>query len=340
MYINRRTFTAQLSSLMPALLLDWKSPASSFPITSLSFGLIADPHKDLMPDADLRLETFMKQVEEKKPDFILQLGDFCFPKNENKGFLNIWNTFSGPSYHVLGNHDMDVSSKRQTMDYWGMEMPFYSFDKGGFHFIVLDANFMCKDGKYIDYDKANFYVDDQFRTFVHPDQLEWLKADLDSTQYPSLIFSHQSLFNYKWGIKNRLEIQKIMEAANLKAGWNKVVACFNGHDHIDFCHQLNGIHYIEINSMSYQWLGSAYENKSRYPKAFYDQYPNLGKQAPYKEPLFCFVTISSQGELSIEGTHTSWMAPSPADLGKYPNPLGSRYSTLISDRKLQFTHRP
>ncbi|HAA77829.1 TPA: hypothetical protein DCE37_22205, partial [Candidatus Latescibacteria bacterium] len=63
------------------------------PSAKVRFGIVSDVHKDVMQEA--------------KPDFILQLGDFCTPIPQNLEFLTIWNRFSGPRYHVIGNHDMD-----------------------------------------------------------------------------------------------------------------------------------------------------------------------------------------------------------------------------------------
>ena len=85
----------------------------------------------------------------------------------------IWEKFKGPKYHVLGNHDMDRHSKEAMLDFWGMPKTYYSFDEDQIHFIVLDANFLYQDGKFTDYDKANFYVDSQLRTFINSEQIEW-----------------------------------------------------------------------------------------------------------------------------------------------------------------------
>ena len=98
--------------------------------STVHFGIIADVHKDIMHDADERLNTFISEMNSKKVDFIIQLGDFCRPYSYNDGFLNIWNSFEGPVFHVLGNHDMDGGfSRSQTMAYWGMPKKYYAFDQ-------------------------------------------------------------------------------------------------------------------------------------------------------------------------------------------------------------------
>lgn len=263
----------------------------AFSEEQISFGLIADPHKDLLHDVNDRMEKFITASKETSTDFNIQLGDFCFPKKGNKDFMRIWNTYKGPKYHVLGNHDMDVSSKEESMDFWEMPAKYYSFDIKGFHFLVLDANYINRDGTYTDYHKSNFYIDSSLRTWVNPAQLEWLKDDLAKTKKPTIVFSHQSLVHDLWGVKNRTLIQRIFEKSNA-AGTAQVIACFNGHNHIDTYRKINGIYYIDINSMSYQWLGAKYQASDRYKKEIYDQYPHLTKMAPYEDSLFALVSIS------------------------------------------------
>ena len=71
------------------------------------FGICADVHKDVMHDADQRLQAFVGEMNESDVDFIVELGDFSQPQDYNSSFLNVWNSYEGPSFHVLGNHDMD-----------------------------------------------------------------------------------------------------------------------------------------------------------------------------------------------------------------------------------------
>ncbi len=302
-----------------------------------TFGLMADPHADLIPDKNERLSKFISTAIEKEVDFIIQLGDFCFPINKNLDFLNIWNQFRGDKYHVLGNHDMDVSNKAVIMNFLEMPSNYYSFDSNGFHFVVLDANYIYSDHTYKDYDTANFYIDNALRTYVNPPQLEWLKGDLEKTDKPTLVFSHQSLLNALWGIKNRLEIREILEKENQRVGARKVIACFNGHDHIDFHKRINDIHYVEVNSMSYQWLGEQYSNKTRYSMELYDQYQSLDKLAPYKDALYMIITVDPQkGFIEMEGLKSEWIVPSPADLGVPLQVQGNRYTPEIRDRQIEF----
>ena len=335
--MKRRKFINQLglgtaASLAPTTLLSFTLSIPNDKTTkNLTFGIVTDVHKDLMPDADKRLEAFIHKAQERNVDFIIQMGDFCFAETKNKDFLKIWEQFKGPKYHILGNHDMDKNSKQEMLDFWGMPKTYYSHDFGGYHFIILDANFIYQDGKFIDYKKANFYIEDSVRTYIDNEQIEWFKADLETTKLPTVVFSHQSLWHYQWGVKNRLTLQKIMEAQK-----EKVICCLNGHNHIDYHHHQNGIDYVEINSMSYQWMSDKYSSKERFSKKLYKEYGNLPHIAGYKNPLYAFATLNSKGTMTIEGVKSEWMSPSPYEMGMPKGIDGMVYSAEISDYKFNF----
>ncbi len=332
---DRRTFLQKSGKGLallacPSTLLSFQSEKILPLKKAWTFGIVADVHHGMIPDTEARLATFMEEAMSREVDFIIQLGDFCMANSKSDTFLQLWNQFKGPKYHVLGNHDMDLHSKTAAMDYWEMPYNYYSFDRNGIHFIVLDANFLYQAGKYIDYNKSNFYVDDAYRTFITDEQIEWLDAELAATSSPTIIFSHQSLWHYQWGVKNRLAVQQKLEKHK-----EKIICCFNGHNHIDYHHIQNGIHYLEINSMSYQWLGEKYQAK-RYDESVHEQYKWLAHTAPYQDPLYAFATLSPKGKLKIEGVRSQWLAPSPHEIGLPKQVMGNEYSPVISDYEIKF----
>ena len=224
--INRRTALKQFSFAGASTILStwpaWPDNLNSKK-KSLRFGIIADVHKDIMHDADERLEVFIKHMAEAKVDFIVQMGDFCVPKEANQPFLDIWNSFKGERFHVLGNHDTDGGYQRdETVRWWKMPARYYSFNHSGVHFIVLDGNDRPQDHT------------SGYPRFIADDQLEWLRHDLASAQQPTIVLVHQSLERpNKGGVQNGDAVRAILEQANDKAGRRKVVACFSGHHHRD-----------------------------------------------------------------------------------------------------------
>ena len=295
------------------------SAASSASRKPLTIGWITDLHHGYCADALERLKVFIGEASDRKVDFILQGGDFCHPKPEASELMQVWNKFYGPRYHVLGNHDMDFGTKSDIMNLWEMERPYYAFTKGGFHFIVMDCNHILKDGQYVDYVKGNFYIDPTRRDLVNPEQIEWLKSEIDRAKHPCIIISHQS-FDEVWTggtVPNRVEVRKVIDRANEGRKHPKVIACICGHHHLDHHMMINGVHYIHINSASYYYVG--------------DGYGSDGSKAMYSEPLFAFVTLDPAGEIRVEGRQSTFRSPTPTEKG-FPN--AERISASISERSL------
>lgn len=288
---------------------------------SLQFGLITDVHHGYATDALHRLKVFIHEAEKKKPDFIIQCGDFCHPNDEAKPFLDTWNSFKGDKFHVLGNHDMDHGTKENIMDFWGLKNRYYSFDRGDFHFIVLDCNFILKDGLYLEYEKGNYFQYIKNRDYVSDVQMEWLANDLKTTDKQCIIFSHQSLGEI-WGgycVPNRHDVRKIIDDANNRPDFQKVIACFSGHHHVDDHSIINNVHYFQMNSASYYYAGEGFGSD--------------GAKSMYREPLFAFVTVDHSGKIEINGRMSQLVSPSPIEK-KHPD--AARITANISDRKVLF----
>uniref|UniRef100_UPI0032174F21 metallophosphoesterase family protein n=1 Tax=uncultured Draconibacterium sp. TaxID=1573823 RepID=UPI0032174F21 len=293
------------------------------------FAVCTDVHQDLIHDASDRLVDFIRGAENQNADFIIQLGDFCLPLEKNQSFLDVWNTFDGLKYHVLGNHDMDISSKSVTQEFWGMKSSYYSFDQGDFHFVVLDPNFYKDGDDMVSYKKGNYYSYPETRAFIPADQLSWLQNDLAGTDKYTIVFTHQSL-EHPGGIKNREEVRQIFAKANKES--KKVIACFCGHDHENRYTEIEGIHYIGLNSASYSWVGSKLEYSGRFSKQTEKDHPNLKYTLPYEKSVFALIEINSKGTITIKGVQSDFVKPGPDELGAGEH----NYSAVISNRTLNF----
>ena len=282
---------------------------------SVCFGVIADLHHGLAPTAMERLDTFMGSVKARKPDAILQLGDFNYGTTESEECLELWRTFDGPRYHVLGNHDMDFVSKDTIVQKWNMPGRYYSFDIGSYHVVVLDRNNLRTGEGFTPYSEANFYVDASRRGYADTAQLEWLRADLAASTLPTVVFAHQGLGRPTSMPEAARAIEVVLEEHNRSESGGKVVACFCGHHHIDRYSRKNGIQYVWINSASYYWVGAEY-----------------GSMAPYTRALFTFLTFHSNGVIEIEASQTDWEAPSPMERN-YPG--ASELTPYIQARSLR-----
>jgi 3',5'-cyclic AMP phosphodiesterase CpdA len=292
--------------------------------TELLFGLIADLHHNFMPHAELRLQAFLEEASRRRPDFVIQLGDFFHGysqqlTDQQKTYLEMWNSAPFTRHNVLGNHEMDSCPKQFAMGLLEMPKPYYSFDLKGFHFVILDCMHVLTDGRYVDYDSGNYHrFEEANKNWVDPDQLAWLKSDLKHTNLPTVVFTHPSLQPY-WEKDSAItagSVRNTLADANREAGRQKVVACLSGHEHIDFYALSRDINYVIVNSASYYSVG------------------NNGELTKYRDPLFTFVTLDARSKtLRIEGRHSEFIPPTPAQLGQ---PNAKYLSADIAGRVLHF----
>ncbi|NOR67514.1 MAG: hypothetical protein GQ528_09170, partial [Woeseiaceae bacterium] len=232
-----------------------KSSAASLAVASLScalrnssnagsrttrFGIVTDCH---YADAEAAGTRFYRRSQDKlaecvelmnaeKVDFLIELGDFKDqdrPPVEQKTLSYLetieegFQKFRGPTYHVLGNHDLDSISKTQFLSRVentniSARRGYYSFDVNRLHCVVLDANHRT-DGA--DYDYGNF---DWTDANVPTAELAWLVQDLAAADSPVIVFTHQLLDGTgSVYVKNAAQVRQILQASG------KVLAVFQGH---------------------------------------------------------------------------------------------------------------
>lgn len=216
-------------------------------------GLVTDLHYADKPAGGTRhyretldkLETAAEKFGSSKLNFIVELGDLVDAADSvstELGYLKTINTqFSAihkDRHYVLGNHCVDTLTKEEFLGQVEQPRSYYSFDRSGVHFIVLDACF-TSGGK--PYGRKNSKWDD---ANLPPAELEWLEADLQSTDNPVVVFAHQRLdVSSAHGVKNNAAVRKILEANG------QVLAVFQGHSHQNDVKQIGGIHYCTLVAM-------------------------------------------------------------------------------------------
>lgn len=220
---------------------------------ALRIGLMTDLHHADKPAAGSRhyretldkLAEAARELQSHRPDFIVELGDFIDAADsvdvERRYLATINRPFSEicPDRHyVLGNHCVDTLTKAEFLGGIERERSFYSFDRGEFHFIVLDA---CFRGDGEPYGRKNFVWTDPN---IPPQELEWLRGDLAQTAKKTLVFTHQRLdVSDNHGIKNAPAVRELLEASG------KVLAVFQGHSHKNDVKEIGEIFYCTLAAM-------------------------------------------------------------------------------------------
>lgn len=309
----------------------------------IKFAVMADLHLDIMHDGQERVDAFLAEAEKENVDFIISLGDFLYAEKPSYSLcpmdklpanlllameyptkiptldiLSTFNSFPKPVYHVLGNHDLDFSSKSYAINTYKIPNPYYSFHMKGWHFIVLDLNFFQDEaGNIIDYNMGNYFVTTNL-PYIPDEQLQWLEKEIASSTEPIILFSHQSLLNRPLGLRNFEPLQEIIKKANATSP--KVLLAINGHLHIDDLHERDHVFYYTINSISNNWLGPEYAAK-RYSDEIEKAFPSLKYVIPYETPLYTVISLDEAGFHS-KGKAGSFMPPTPEELG-FKGPVSS-----------------
>lgn len=180
-----------------------------------------------------------------RPDVLVELGDFIDAadsvETERKYLQTINRPFSeiaADRHYVLGNHCVDTLTKQEFLDGVQRERSYYSFDRSGVHFVVLDS---CFRGDGVPYGRRNFQWTDPN---IPAEELEWLKADLQTDESPVVIFAHQRLdVADNHGVKNAAQVRQVLEDCG------RVTAVFQGHSHKNDLRSIGGIFYCTLVAM-------------------------------------------------------------------------------------------
>ena len=266
--IRRRDFLVMAAGTMAAHSLFGTPDGDAAPL--VRFGLVADlhyadrepyPHK--ADDADGWTSRYYRESIKKlgesvavfnrrKVDFAIELGDLKdLTRNSGETMVrleeveSVFARFAGARYHVAGNHDFDCLTpdeffSRTPNDGKTTKTGWYSFERGGVRFVVLNACFTASMEPYCrcnPWDDAN----------VPPNELAWLEGELAAARGHVVVFCHQRIDDapdQDLVIKNAAKVRDVLERSG------KVRAVVMGHDHAGGVSTINGIPYYTLRAMS------------------------------------------------------------------------------------------
>lgn len=177
-------------------------------------------------------EQIVKEVELMQPDFVMTVGDHVEGYTEDTVKLNAeWmeykkliESLTMPIYFTPGNHDI-LSDIQEQVYREQIGDPYYSFDEGGYHFVVLD------NGRWERGDR------------LPSEELNWLIQDLarHNSAKGTLVFMHKP-FWYNGVAAGQPDT---LHSLFVKYG---VDAVFSGHFHEYFSGKYDGVMYTGIGS--------------------------------------------------------------------------------------------
>ena len=231
------------------------TPPGAFRIAHLT-----DMHVDPSRRGDAGFALALRSLEAYRPSLILTGGDHVMDASgQEKHQAVAWydayektlaeNT-QLPTFPCIGNHDVygwttktaspadKDFGKAMALDRLKLKQRYYSFDRGGWHFVILD-NIMRREPLYY----GN----------LDAEQTEWLKADLAANKLPAVVMTHIPLLSitsmFDGGKKSEGNAYSTSDAnmhhnvrplLKLLAA-NRVKLCLSGH-----MHQVDQVEYLGI----------------------------------------------------------------------------------------------
>ncbi|SHN45377.1 metallophosphoesterase [Chitinophaga sp. CF418] len=183
------------------------------------------------------------QSQEPKVDMILNGGDIVFDMNkENLSTIDAqWkllhtimkNECSLPVYYTLGNHDIwwhedskgqAAYGKKYSMGQLQLSLPYYSFVKGGWKFIILDS-------VHLDIDDT-WYIGK-----LGDEQMHWLEGELKSTDpaMPVCVLSHIPILTATLMVEDNVVNRWQMLGGEMHTDVAKIIRLFYQHPNVKLC---------------------------------------------------------------------------------------------------------
>ena len=258
---------------------------------ALKIAYITDVH--IRANARDRFKNCLAEISKSKVDFFLNGGDSVFAvdyKNITREtvfeFWDIWDdckkSMDNKEVHsCLGNHDMwwaaptkddEMYGKEYAVKRLGIPNRYYSFEREGWHFIVLDGN---KGGGNVSLDTEQF---------------EWLKSELGklSANTPVLIMSHYPVLGVttQWQKDYYQDFQEIKKLFYTHR--DKVKIYLSGHTHLLENIEYNGVKYLGNGAVSGSWWGTGGPTSAG---------PGYMQETP---PGYSILTLYSNGQVESQ----------------------------------------
>lgn len=276
----------------PTALAPAATPTAATPARELAarFAHISDMHVEAEGPSREHFSRAMRNVQLLNPpvEFVVNAGDCVMDVmfSDKDRAIAQWDRFQSvlsadfplPVYHAIGNHDVwgwglkpekqaaaqndPLYSKGMALERLGLPNRYYTFDHGGWRFIVLDSIHL-----------ADLAFNQPYTGKLDEEQYEWLVQTLDATPAttPICIVSHIPIFGAS-GLMDSDESSGnwVMPGAWQHIDGRKLIALFWEHPNVKLClsghtHQVedlryHGVNYLTNGAISGNWWKGAYHD--------------------------------------------------------------------------------
>lgn len=235
----------------------------------LRIAFFTDSHARVEWGTPIAMQRAARAINAQKPDIIIGGGDYITDGFEYSAqtvaprwdvFTDFYNTLEAPTYLTIGNHDLvgaipkdgsqpQADPKAIYRQKFGLDNTYYSFDFGGYHFMMLDS-VQVIGGEF------------KYRGFIDEEQQAWIRQDLEKVgrEKPIIVCLHIPLlttfYQFRKGatfaaqpnrvMVNNREVLALFENYNLRL-------VMQGHLHVKERIEWNNINFIMGGAICGKW---------------------------------------------------------------------------------------
>ncbi len=241
---------------------------------------------------------------------------------------------------------------------------YYYYDAENFRFIFLDTNYsLMPNSQAYEHNREASWGKPKENTLpdsLGPEQIDWLhNVLLDAAEHGlhCIINAHASFSDIWKSSPDAEKVRALYSMANNKRP-GTVIMSLNGHLHTNHIEKRDGVLYFDVNVVTngwwqneefhpyaeedsdnpkYTYLFTDYDSNGKPTESYTFLYCKLKQGAKtlyFEDPLSAVVTVSSDGEISIEGSSTRWVYGISRELPSGSEPKISDYNTRIINKEI------
>ncbi len=304
------------------------------------------------------LKRIFQRAANNNAELVINLGDMCNDYIRSPELVKAYlqNEQGLDVFGVYGNHELETCgntmslvtpslTNRQSDVKWGSkngkigngDIAYYSFDRGVFRFVCLDANYSLnpQTGEYEHNLPASWGAPSEnlYPCSLGKEQLIWLEETLLFAAQEGkhcIIVSHPSFSGLWQPCNDAQKVRELFKKVNTITP-KTVVLALNGHLHTNRQAVIEDVVYLDINTVRSGWWSSKpfypyTEDDIKNPQytfefTDYDQGGNpsqpfhrplssltMGAQTLFfKDPLSAVICVDADGTVNVNGARTEWM---------------------------------
>jgi predicted phosphodiesterase len=149
-------------------------------------------------DCTVGTEATISAIQKHEVDAVLALGDLAYTVNNANCWFAISEPIDDKIKFVLGNHDDENDIKyEQYMSHYELRLPYYSFEIGDVHFLILSTEASCETCPFTTSEPQYAFASEDLSSASRDPNISWLVVSMHKPLYTNLHPGHNDYNIFK-----------------------------------------------------------------------------------------------------------------------------------------------